>query len=130
MDYATEEATPEGEKRWSFLSDRFTVCRPVDNEAFFAWNSPLIAEAAERINTEENVMESYNLKYTVEQTEELSNLVATVFDAEIAGIVSFVTGNSDFSPEAWKAFQDEMNGLGLSRIEEIQLDAYHATFGN
>lgn len=130
VDYATEEATPEGEKRWSFLGDRFTVCRPMDNDAFFAWNSPLIAEAAKKINTDENVMEAYNLKYTVEQTEELSNLVATVFDAEIAGIVSFVTGNKEFNEDSWKAFQDEMNGLGLSRIEEIQLEAYHATFGN
>lgn len=102
----------------------------MDNEAFFAWNSPLIAEAAERINTEENMMESYNIKYTAEQTEELSNLVATVFDAEIAGIVSFVTGNKEFNADTWKAFQDEMNSLGLSRIEEIQLDAYRATFDN
>ena len=30
VDYQTEEATPVGEKRWSFLSDRFTVCKPVD----------------------------------------------------------------------------------------------------
>lgn len=130
VDYAEQEATPEGEKRWSFLSDRFTVCKPVDNEAFFAWNSPLIAEAAKRINTEENVLEAYNVKYSVEQTEELSNLVATVFDAEISGIVSFVTGNTEFNADTWKAFQDEMNDLGLSRIEEIQLEAYHATFGN
>lgn len=129
-DYAAEEATPEGEKRWSFLSDRFTVCKPVDNDAFFAWNSPLIAEAAGRINTDENMMESYNIKYTAEQTEELSNLVATVFDAEIAGIVSFVTGNKEFNADTWRAFQEEMNSLGLSRIEEIQLEAYQATFGN
>lgn len=72
----------------------------------------------------------YNIKYTAEQTEELSNLVATVFDAEIAGIVSFVTGNKEFNADTWKAFQDEMNSLGLSRIEEIQLDAYRATFDN
>lgn len=130
VDYAVEEAKPEGEKRWSFLSDRFTVCKPVDNDAFFAWNSPLIAEAAGRINTDENMMESYNIKYTAEQTEELSNLVATVFDAEIAGIVSFVTGNKEFNADTWRAFQEEMNSLGLSRIEEIQLEAYQATFGN
>ena len=75
-------------------------------------------------------MEAVNIKYTVDQTEELSNLVATVFDAEISGIVSFVTGNKEFNADAWKAFQEEMNGLGLSRIEEIQLEAYKATFGN
>lgn len=129
VDYSEEEATPEGEKRWSFLSDRLTVCKPVDNEAFFKWNTPLIAEAAERINTEENMMESYNIKYTADQTEELSNLVATVFDAEIAGIISFVTGNEELTEESWKAFQEEMNSLGLSRIEEIQLEAFQATFG-
>lgn len=49
VDYQTEEATPAGEKRWSFLSDRFTVCKPVDNEAFFKWNAPLIAEATGRL---------------------------------------------------------------------------------
>ena len=89
----------------------------------------MIAEAAERINTEENMMESYNIKYTADQTEELSNLVATVFDAEIAGIISFVTGNEELTEENWKAFQEEMNSLGLSRIEEIQLEAFQATFG-
>ncbi len=130
VDYTQEEATAEGEKRWSFLGDRFTVCRPIDNEAFFAWNAPLIADAAARINTKDNLMEAVNIKYTVDQTEELSNLVATVFDAEISGIVSFVTGNKEFNADAWKAFQEEMNGLGLSRIEEIQLEAYKATFGN
>ena len=57
-------------------------------------------------------------------------MVATVFDAEIAGIVSFVTGNKGFHADTWKEFQDEMNSLGLSRIEEIQLDAYRATFDN
>lgn len=129
VNYSDEENKAEGEKKWSFLSDRFTVCKPVDNEAFFKWNTELIAEAAARINTEENMMTSYNIKYTPEQTEELSNLVATVFDAEIAGVVSFVTGNEELTPESWKAFQDEMNALGLSRIEEIQLEGFRATYG-
>lgn len=130
VDYATEEATPAGEKRWSFLSERFTVCKAVDPEAYNSWNDPLIVEAAQRINTDENLRMSYNIKYTSEQTEELANLIATVYDAQIAGIISFIVGNTEFNPDTWKAFQDEMNGLGLSRIEEIQLDAFRATYGN
>lgn len=57
------------------------------------------------------------------------NLTATVFDAEIAAIVSFVTGNTELTPDTWKAFQDEMNSMGLSRIEEIQVEAYKNTYG-
>lgn len=129
-DYATEEAKPEGEKKWSFLSDRFTVCKPVDNEAFFQWNAPLIAEACEKYMTDDHLRTGMNILYTAEQTEEMSNLIATVFDAEVAGITSFVTGNRELTPDNWAAFQDEMNALGLSRIEEIQQEAYNSTFGN
>ncbi|HJB92217.1 MAG TPA: hypothetical protein H9763_12245 [Candidatus Eisenbergiella merdigallinarum] len=129
VDYATEESTPAGEKRWSFLSDRFTVCKPVDNDAFFQWNGELIANACAKYMDEEHVRTGMNLKYTSEESEELASLVATVFDAEIAGIVSFVTGNKELTPDTWKAFQDEMNALGLSRIEELQAEAYRNTYG-
>lgn len=129
VDYAEQEATPEGQKRWSFLSDRLTVCKPVDSIAFFQWNAPLIAEASDLYMNEDHIRVGENLKYTQEQSEELSNLVATVFDAEIAGIVSFVTGNTELTPESWKDFQNEMNQMGLSRIEEIQTEAYQNTYG-
>lgn len=128
VDYQTEEGKADGEKKWSFLSDRFTVCKPVDDEAFFQWNGPLIAEAAGRIITDENILPSYNLKYTAEETEELSNLVASVFDAEISGIVGFVSGSQELTPENFKAFQDEMDQMGLARIEEIQLEAFNNTY--
>ena len=129
VDYSKEESTPAGEKRWSFLSDRLTVCKPVDNTAFFQWNSPLIAEAAGRLLVHQNLMTSYVLKFTEDQSKELSNLVAAVYDAEMAGIVSFVTGDRELTADEWAAFQGEMNALGLSRIEEIQLAAYQATYG-
>lgn len=128
-DYATEEAKPEGEKKWSFLSDRFTVCKPVDNEAFFAWNAPLIADACANYMVEDHIRTGINLAYTAEETEELANLVATVFDAEVAGMTSFVTGNEELNKENWTAFQEEMDGMGLSRIEEIQAEAYRNTYG-
>lgn len=123
-DYQTEEATPAGEKRWSFLSDRFTVCKPVDNEAFFKWNAPLIAEATGRLFTDENLGTSYVLKFTDDQSKEVTNLLASVYDAQMSGIAQFIDGTRELTPDNWAAFQQEMNDLGLSRIEEIQLAAY------
>ena len=129
VDYQTEEATPAGEKRWSFLSDRFTVCKPVDNEAFFKWNAPLIAEATGRLYTDENLGTSYVLKFTDDQSKEVTNLLASVFDAQMSGIAQFIDGTRELTPDNWVAFQQEMNDLGLSRIEEIQLAAYQAMYG-
>ena len=128
-DYQTEEATPAGEKRWSFLSDRFTVCKPVDNEAFFKWNAPLIAEATGRLFTDENLGTSYVLKFTDDQSKEVTNLLASVYDAQMSGIAQFIDGTRELTPDNWVAFQQEMNDLGLSRIEEIQLAAYQAMYG-
>lgn len=129
VDYQTEEATPAGEKRWSFLSDRFTVCKPVDNEAFFKWNAPLIAEATGRLFTDENLGTSYVLKFTDDQSKEVTNLPASVYDAQMSGIAQFIDGTRELTPDNWAAFQQEMNDLGLSRIEEIQLAAYQAMYG-
>ena len=129
VDYQTEEAPPAGEKRWSFLSDRFTVCKPVDNEAFFKWNAPLIAEATGRLFTDENLGTSYVLKFTDDQSKEVTNLLASVYDAQMSGIAQFIDGTRELTPDNWAAFQQEMNDLGLSRIEEIQLAAYQAMYG-
>ncbi len=129
VDYATEESKAAGEKKWSFLSDRFTVCKPVDNTAFFKWNAPLISEAAGRLLKPENLMTSYTLKFTEDQSKELSNMVAAVYDAQVAGIISFINGSRGLSEDEWATFQGEMNDLGLGQIEEIQLAAYQATYG-
>lgn len=129
VDYQTEEATPAGEKRWSFLSDRFTVCKPVDNEAFFKWNAPLIAEATGRLFTDENLGTSYVLRFTDDQSKEITNLLASVYDAQMSGITQFIDGTRELTPDNWAAFQQEMNDMGLSRIEEIQLAAYQAMHG-
>lgn len=129
VDYQTEEATPAGEKRWSFLSDRFTVCKPVDNEAFFKWNAPLIAEATGRLFTDENLGTSYVLRFTDDQSKEITNLLASVYDAQMSGITQFIDGTRELTPDNWADFQQEMNDMGLSRIEEIQLAAYQAMYG-
>lgn len=129
VDYTEQETTPAGEKRWSFLSDRLTVCKPVDNEAFFKWNNPLIAEATGRLFTDENLMDTYVLKFTDEQSMEISNLLASVFDAQIAGMTGFITGTTELNEENWAAFVEQMDTLGLARMEEIQLEAFRATYG-
>ena len=129
VDYTTEESKPEGTKKWSFLSDRPTVCKPVDQEAFYAWNTPLIAEAAAKYYTPDALLEMPVLVYTTEQEQRLSNLVAVVYDAENAGITSFIVGNTPLNEDTWQAFIDEMDALGLSEIEEIQYEAYKSTYG-
>ena len=44
-------------------------------------------------------------------------------------MTSFVTGSKELNADNWSAFQDEMNGMGLSRIEELQVEAYNNTYG-
>jgi putative aldouronate transport system substrate-binding protein len=130
VSYSTEEAKKDGVKKWSFLSDRFTVCKPVDDTAFFKWNAPLISEAASRLLKSDNLMTSYTLKYTDTQSKDLSNLIATEYDAQTAGITAFINGSADLTPSTWAAFQKSMNDKGLSKIESIQLAAYKNTYGN
>ena len=129
VDYTTEETKPAGEKRWSFLSDRLTVAKPVDLDAFYAWNTPLIAEAAGRIVREENMLRPPVVVYTADEDRELTTLVASVFDSEVAQITSFIVGNEELNEANWQSFIDRMDSLGLSRIEEIQWTAYRRTIG-
>lgn len=48
---------------------------------------------------------------------------------EMSGITQFIDGTRELTPDNWAAFQQEMNDMGLSRIEEIQLAAYQAMYG-
>lgn len=61
--------------------------------------------------------------------KEVTNLLASVYDAQMSGIAQFIDGTRELTPDNWAAFQQEMNDLGLSRIEEIQLAAYQAMYG-
>lgn len=129
-DYNTEESKADGTKKWSFLSDRFTVCKPVDDTAFFSWNAPLIANATKKQFVSKNLMTSYTLKFTEAQSKELTNLIASEYDAQTAGMTAFINGTKDLTPATWKAFQDEMKSKGLTKIESIQLQAYKNTYGS
>lgn len=127
-DYTTEESKAAGEKRWSFLSDRFTVCKPVDQTAFYSWNTKLIADAANSNFKTENFLERPTLIYSTSQEEELTNLVASVFEGESAGLTAFITGTKELNKDNWNAFIEEMDNMGLSQIEKIQAEAYTNTF--
>ena len=48
---------------------------------------------------------------------------------KMSGITQFIDGTRELTPDNWAAFQQEMNDMGLSRIEEIQLAAYQAMYG-
>ncbi len=127
-DYTTEESKAAGEKRWSFLSDRFTVCKPVDQTAFYSWNTKLIADAANSNFKTENFLDRPTLIYSTSQEEELTNLVASVFEGESAGLTAFITGSKELNKDNWNAFIEEMDNMGLSQIEKIQAEAYTNTF--
>ena len=62
------------------------------------------------------------------QSKELTNLVAAVFDAQMSGICQFINGSREFNETEWQAFIEEMDGLGLSRLEEIQLEAFQSMY--
>ena len=129
VDYSTEETKASGEKRWSFLSDRLTVCKPVDQAAFYAWNTPLVAEAAGRVIKDENLLETPVVVYTAEEEQKLTNLIAGVYNSETSALTSFIVGNTELNEANWQSFIDQMDSLGLSQIEEIQLNAYRRTMG-
>ncbi len=129
VDYATEEGKPAGEKKWSFLNDRYTVCKPVDQEAFYAWNGDVVKEAAARLYDDDHLMKAYNIKYTDDQLKEMDTLVASLGDSITSVLTSFVTGKTELTRENWQAFLDEMTQKGYTRAEEIQLEAFRATYG-
>ena len=129
VDYAAEEGKPAGEKKWSFLNDRYTVCKPVDQDAFYAWNGDVVKEAAARLYDDDHLMKAYNIKYTDDQLKEMDTLVASLGDSITSGLTAFVTGKTELSQESWQAFLDEMTEKGYTRAEEIQLEAFRATYG-
>ena len=129
VDYAEEEGKPAGEKKWSFLNDRYTVCKPVDEEAFYAWNGDEVKDAAARLFDDEHLMSAYNIKYTNDQLKELDTLTASLNEAIVAQLTSFVTGKAELTEGNWQSFLDDMASRGYTKVEEIQLEAFRNTYG-
>lgn len=128
-DYDVELAKPDGEMEWSFLSDRYTVCKPLDSTAFFSFNSQMVQDAALNMFNDEYLQYGINIIYTDEQSEELSTILASLKDSCEAGLVSFIRGDTELNEENWQAFLDEMDAAGYTRMEELQLEAYRNTYG-
>lgn len=129
-DYTTEESKEAGEKKWSFLSDRYTVTKPVDQTGFYSWNAKLIADAANKNFKSDNFLARPTLNFTTEEEEQLTGLIASVYEAENAGVTEFINGTRELNQANWNAFIQEMDGMGLSDIEKIQSEAYNRTFSN
>lgn len=126
VDFSEQEATPAGEPRWSFLNDRLTFVKPLDNDAFYSWNTDLVRNAALELFTDENLQTGVQVTYTTEQAKQLADLSAKVNDAVTAGVTQFVTGKRPMSE--WDAFLGEMETAGYKKIVALQQEAYNATY--
>lgn len=128
VSYNDELAKPDGTMEWSFLSDRFTVCKPVEAEAFFSFNDPAVAEASVRLFTEENLRHGVNIIYNEEEATELATLTASLVDMSKAGMVSFITGKTELNEENWQKYVDDLKAAGYDRVIELQTEAYNNTY--
>lgn len=126
IDYTEEEQKAEGTKKWSFLSDQLTFIKPIDNEAFYSYNTEFTKNIALNLFTEDNLAERWNIIYTNDQTTEISNLVSIVHENINSGVLKFIKGERDMSE--WDSFLEEMDKLGYDRIVEIEQEAYDAMY--
>lgn len=118
LTYEDQEATPVGQKRWSFLSDRTTFPRPVDMNGFYSWNTELIANAATKYFNTETLHPSIQLPLTVEEQQEMANLYSAIDPMVQQGCVAFVNGQRPMSD--WDNFLKEIDALGYERMIELQ----------
>lgn len=122
--FSDQETQPVGTDRWSFLSDRFTFVKPVDNTAFYAWNGDVVKEAATRCFKEDNFAQTWNIVYNTEETTELAQIASNVQLTVEAATTKFITGERDMSE--WDAFTQELKDMGYDRVVEIEQEAYDA----
>ncbi len=124
VSFNEQEALPLGTPRWSFLNDRLTFPKPVNNEWFYEWNSDVVKNAA--LKNFDQVEPSITFSYTAEQAVEYDNLKAVVTPAVLSGTIKFITGERSFAD--WDQWLKEMANLGYTRMEEIQQAAYDAKY--
>lgn len=126
VEYTQEEQKPAGTKKWSFLTDQLTFIKPIDNEAFYSYNTEFTTNIALSLFTEDNLAQRWNIIYSTDQTKEISNLVSIVNESMNSGVLKFIKGER--SMDEWDAFLAEMDGLGYDRIVEIEQEAYDAMY--
>ncbi len=120
----SETFKPLGEKRWDFVNDQLHFPKPVDNEAFYKWNYDSVKAYASELFTDEYINVFPVLKYSTEQLQERTNLVAKVKETVTANLVGFITGDRPMSE--WDAFLKDMEDAGYKKIVEIDQAAYDA----
>ncbi|WP_068784219.1 extracellular solute-binding protein [Paenibacillus phocaensis] len=126
VNFSEQEATPAGEPRWSFLNDRLTFVKPIDNDAFYSWNTDLVRKAAHELFNDVNLKTGVQVTYTADQAKQLADLSAKVNEAVSSGVTQFVTGKRPMSE--WDAFLSEMEAAGYKDIVAIQQQAYDAMY--
>lgn len=126
VNFSEQEATPAGEPRWSFLNDRLTFVKPMDNDAFYSWNTDLVRKAAHELFNDVNLKTGVQVTYTADQAKQLADLSAKVNEAVTSGVTQFVTGKRPMSE--WDAFLGEMEAAGYKDIVAIQQEAYDAMY--
>jgi len=124
VSFEEEVYKPAGQKRWSFLQDRMTFPMPVNNEAFYQWNTEIVKEIASELFTDKYIKSYPILKYSTEQLRERTELLAKVEEAVLGNLVKFINGSRPMSE--WDAFLNEMEQIGYKRIVEIDQQAYDA----
>ncbi|MGB4660929.1 MAG: hypothetical protein WBI07_17295 [Mobilitalea sp.] len=126
VNYSEQETTPVGEDRWSFLNDRLTFVKPVDNTAFYAWNGDVVKGAAARCFVPENLASLANVAYNTEQMTELASIASTIQDTVVAETIKFVTGDRDMGE--WDSFIADIKEQGYSRVVEVEQAAYDTMY--
>lgn len=123
VSYAENADQEVGKPVWNFAQDRLTYPAPVDDEAFYKWQSDYTKSFAADYFSE-SLKVSPVLKYTAQQQEERSKLLASVQPLVDAEMVKFVTGTRPISE--WDAFLDEADAQGYAQITEIDQAALDA----
>ncbi|MDQ1138151.1 putative aldouronate transport system substrate-binding protein [Microbacterium sp. SORGH_AS 1204] len=123
VSYAENADQEVGTPVWNFAQDRLTYPAPVDDDAFYKWQGDFTKSfAADYFSND--LKTSPVLKYTAEQQEERSKLLASVQPFVDAEIVKFVTGARPLSE--WDSFLSDADAQGYAQITEIDQAAADA----
>lgn len=123
VSYAENADQEVGKKVWNFAQDRLTYPAPVDDEAFYQWQGDFTKTfAADYFSSDLQVQPV--LKYSPDQQQERSKLLASVQPLVDAEMVKFVTGDRPLSE--WDGFLSEADAQGYSQITEIDQAALDA----
>lgn len=124
--YEKALAVKPGQANWSFFQDRLTFPAPVDNKAFYNWGDKLTRSfAADYFGRYAKIYPG--LRYTADQIEARTGLLAEVEPFILAETVKFATGERSMS--GWDDFLAEAKDKGAQEITAIDQAAYDAMSG-